>query len=171
MPSSWRLWRTSILSLLDIWPRWHTSRFQSTVLELISIADLMDEKETCQIGQDGLDRWSHSSHLVKPGNMANRSKRKTLFLCLLGFSLWLLFRYSPYEPSALSSPVKADREISWVHSIHDEKASTNRSALIPLEAHIMSKCPDAKDCLRDLVVPAMESIVDIVAFNLSFIGT
>lgn len=41
---------------------------------------------------------------------------------------------------------------------------------VPLEAHIMSKCPDARDCLRDLVVPAMEQVVDKVNFTLSFIG-
>jgi hypothetical protein len=41
---------------------------------------------------------------------------------------------------------------------------------IPLEAHIMSKCPDARDCLRDLVVPAMEKIEKKVDFRLSFIG-
>jgi len=41
---------------------------------------------------------------------------------------------------------------------------------IPLEAHIMSKCPDAKDCLKDLIVPAMEKISDIVDFQLSYIG-
>ena len=41
---------------------------------------------------------------------------------------------------------------------------------IPLEAHIMSKCPDARDCLRDFVVPAMEKVVDKVDFRLSFIG-
>ena len=34
----------------------------------------------------------------------------------------------------------------------------------------MSKCPDARDCLRDLVVPAMENIVDEVDFRLSYIG-
>lgn len=41
---------------------------------------------------------------------------------------------------------------------------------VPLEAHIMSKCPDAKTCLRDLVVPAMEKIADKVDFRLSYIG-
>ena len=46
----------------------------------------------------------------------------------------------------------------------------NSSGLVPLEAHIMSKCPDARDCLRDLVVPAMEKVVDMVDFNVSFIG-
>lgn len=49
--------------------------------------------------------------------------------------------------------------------------NTNGSALVPLEAHIMSKCPDARDCLRDLIVPAMEKISDKVDFRLSFIGT
>lgn len=34
----------------------------------------------------------------------------------------------------------------------------------------MSKCPDARDCLRDLVVPAMQQIVDKVDFRLSYIG-
>ncbi len=47
----------------------------------------------------------------------------------------------------------------------------NKSAKVPLEAHIMSKCPDAKDCLKDLVVPAMEKIHDKVDFKLSYIGT
>jgi len=42
---------------------------------------------------------------------------------------------------------------------------------VKLEAHIMSKCPDAQVCLRNLVVPAMEEIHDLVDFKLSFIGT
>ena len=35
----------------------------------------------------------------------------------------------------------------------------------------MSKCPDARDCLVDLVVPAMEKVVDKVNFRLSYIGS
>ncbi|KAK4226172.1 hypothetical protein QBC38DRAFT_456488 [Podospora fimiseda] len=42
--------------------------------------------------------------------------------------------------------------------------------LVPLEAHIMSKCPDAKDCLRDLVLPTMQKAYSKVNFTLSFIG-
>lgn len=42
--------------------------------------------------------------------------------------------------------------------------------LVPFEAHIMSKCPDAKDCLRQLVLPAMQKVHDKVNFTLSFIG-
>ena len=41
---------------------------------------------------------------------------------------------------------------------------------VPLEAHIMSKCPDAKDCLHDMILPAMQNISDKVDFTLSFIG-
>jgi hypothetical protein len=43
-------------------------------------------------------------------------------------------------------------------------------AKVALEAHIMSKCPDAKACLQLLVVPAMEKISDKVNFRLSYIG-
>ncbi|PGH11738.1 hypothetical protein AJ80_06999 [Polytolypa hystricis UAMH7299] len=41
---------------------------------------------------------------------------------------------------------------------------------VPLEAHIMSKCPDARYCLDELIVPAMVQIHDKVKFRLSFIG-
>ncbi|KAK2759183.1 hypothetical protein FQN54_003283 [Arachnomyces sp. PD_36] len=41
---------------------------------------------------------------------------------------------------------------------------------VPLEAHIMSRCPDAKHCLRSLIVPAMEQVHDKVDLGLSFIG-
>lgn len=40
---------------------------------------------------------------------------------------------------------------------------------VPLEAHIMSKCPDAKDCLHDMILPAMQNISDKVDFRLSYI--
>ncbi|RFU29481.1 hypothetical protein B7463_g6857, partial [Scytalidium lignicola] len=43
--------------------------------------------------------------------------------------------------------------------------------LVPLEAHIMSKCPDARDCLRQLVLPTMQRVYDKVNFTLSYIGT
>ena len=35
----------------------------------------------------------------------------------------------------------------------------------------MSKCPDARDCLHDLVVPAMSQIWSLVDFKLFYIGT
>lgn len=52
----------------------------------------------------------------------------------------------------------------------DHTIPTGSSMKVPLEAHIMSKCPDAQDCLQQLIVPAMERISDKVDFRLSFIG-
>ncbi|KAH9220227.1 hypothetical protein DL95DRAFT_433406 [Leptodontidium sp. 2 PMI_412] len=43
--------------------------------------------------------------------------------------------------------------------------------LVPLEAHIMSKCPDARDCLREMILPTMQRVLDKVNFTLSYIGT
>jgi hypothetical protein len=34
----------------------------------------------------------------------------------------------------------------------------------------MSKCPDARDCLKKLVLPAMANVSDKVDFRLSMIG-
>lgn len=48
------------------------------------------------------------------------------------------------------------------------KLSDNQK--VPLEAHVMSKCPDARDCLRQLVVPAMEQVSDLVDFDLNLIA-
>ncbi|KAA8894203.1 hypothetical protein FN846DRAFT_975351 [Sphaerosporella brunnea] len=42
---------------------------------------------------------------------------------------------------------------------------------VPLEIHIMSQCPDAVDCVHDLLSPALPSISNITSFTLSFIGT
>lgn len=53
-------------------------------------------------------------------------------------------------------------------------ASTHKAheagALVPLEAHIMSKCPDAKDCLKEMILPAMMRVYEKVNFTLSYIG-
>ena len=52
---------------------------------------------------------------------------------------------------------------------HGNLPSTG-SNKVALEAHIMSKCPDAKDCLHDLILPAMQLVSDQVDFRLSYIG-
>jgi hypothetical protein len=44
------------------------------------------------------------------------------------------------------------------------------SGRVPVEAFIMSKCPDARDCLHDMVMPAMQKISRKVDFKLSYIG-
>ncbi|KAJ5800172.1 uncharacterized protein N7518_002240 [Penicillium psychrosexuale] len=56
------------------------------------------------------------------------------------------------------------------HSAPDAHQTLEQTK-IPLEAHIMSKCPDAQACLQKLVLPAMEKISDKVDFKLSFIAS
>jgi hypothetical protein len=41
---------------------------------------------------------------------------------------------------------------------------------VPLEIHVMSKCPDARDCLRELIVPTMVRVSEKVNLTMSFIG-
>ena len=126
----------------------------------------MDEKHSSQ-GCDDL-RQGQTRHF-SPAIPHKRSRRKAIILLPCILLLWITLKYVSYGGSRIvTSP---DHKISWVHSIKDLQPLANNSALVPLEAHIMSKCPDAKDCLRDLVVPAMEKVVGIVDFRLSFIGS
>ncbi|KAK5108995.1 hypothetical protein LTR62_007629 [Meristemomyces frigidus] len=48
--------------------------------------------------------------------------------------------------------------------------TTYYNGRVQLEAHIMSKCPDARDCLHDMILPAMQNISHEVDFKLSYIG-
>jgi hypothetical protein len=42
--------------------------------------------------------------------------------------------------------------------------------LVPLDAHLMSKCPDARDCLRDLILPVMQRVGSKVSYTSYFVG-
>lgn len=61
-------------------------------------------------------------------------------------------------------------EALFMPALPGTSLSAQTTKKVPLEAHIMSKCPDARDCLQQLVVPAMEQISDKVDFKLSFIA-
>jgi hypothetical protein len=80
--------------------------------------------------------------------------RRILPASLLVIALWSLFK------------------AAFVHHHHwcPGKGLESEPRLVPLEAHIMSKCPDAAACLKDLVVPAMVKVSDKVNFTLSYIG-
>ncbi|KAI9837372.1 MAG: hypothetical protein M1838_004846 [Thelocarpon superellum] len=78
-----------------------------------------------------------------------------LVLTLLASVLWWQVREVPTVQVQVKAPVP----------------SSSAPRRIPLEAHIMSKCPDAKDCLHDLILPAMQRIENKVNFTLSYIGT
>ena len=80
--------------------------------------------------------------------------------------IYLLVTYSPI----LSFSSRYTSSYQQSSRLAPNLSRSNTTNLVSLEAHIMSKCPDARDCLRDLVVPAMEQVVDKVDFRLSYIG-
>jgi len=82
---------------------------------------------------------------------------------LLTSALLLLIRstfvcHGRYNPS---------KELNWPSNSAQDVVEREKVAL---EAHIMSKCPDARDCLQQLVVPTMEQVSDKVDFRISYIG-
>lgn len=58
---------------------------------------------------------------------------------------------------------------TWTCSADDD--DTNDVAKVSMDVHIMSKCPDARECLNKLVLPTMANVSDKVDFRLSMIGT
>lgn len=62
-------------------------------------------------------------------------------------------------------------DLSTINTIVVPPTADAEHEPVALEAHIMSKCPDARDCLRELVLPAMQRVYTKVNFTLSFIGT
>lgn len=134
-------------------------RLQTLAFSCIS---LMDEK-AAEAGRVALTTSLEASTPNMPNPRLPRSRRFLIGLLSLVLPFYIVF-------SLLSYP----RHPSFPSATSPSSTSTvlqaNRSR-VHLEAHIMSKCPDARDCLRDLVVPAMEDVVDKVNFTLSFIGS
>ncbi|OCT44510.1 Gamma interferon inducible lysosomal thiol reductase GILT [Cladophialophora carrionii] len=64
---------------------------------------------------------------------------------------------------------------TFVCQHHNDPALSSRPVAVeekvPLEIHVMSKCPDARDCLRELIVPTMVKVSEKVNLTMSFIGS
>jgi hypothetical protein len=104
----------------------------------------------------------------KGDNMLGRPTRRARPLALGFITVALLyFAWTPITSviSMLPSPTAFGR----MPCVSTHPASTREP--VPLEAHIMSKCPDAQDCLRMLVLPTMQRAYEKVNFTMSFIGT
>lgn len=107
----------------------------------------------------------------------------TTYLCRVGvialFFIGYILLLRPSSPRC-SDIAQTENYRAEVQEEHDSYSQLGRFASdahqtleqtkIPLEAHIMSKCPDAQACLQKLVLPAMERISDKVDFKLSFIA-
>ena len=111
---------------------------------------------------------STSASIPTMNRSRNRPSQRVLYFYLLALLITSLLLY---HIEFLAPVIRSDKD--YVHpssSIDYIKGSSNETSRVALEAHVMSKCSDARDCLRDLVVPAMEKIGDKVDFQLSFIG-
>lgn len=118
--------------------------------------------------------------------------RARLFIAVFFLSFWLLMFYHLQPLYGNSATWEGD----WTIVDIDDAPAGTTNKLVPVEAHIMSKCPDARasfhypyhlgvigeraektnmeawqDCLRQMVLPAMQRVSDKVNFTLSFIGT
>lgn len=110
----------------------------------------------------------------RPANppMRPHARRAGRFRPLLVLTLVVLCLYVYARPSSVLSPLPDMSRLSnTLQATSSAPLASDAKALVPLEAHIMSKCPDAKDCLQQLVLPAMVRVFDKVNFTLSFIGT
>jgi hypothetical protein len=119
------------------------------------------------------------SHRCSPRPLASRRRysllvRSSLLAFCACLTIFILFHRTPKISTLDWSPwqEEANTNTCGVDSCSPRSASSSAAAAvrIPLEAHIMSKCPDARHCLKYLVVPAMEEVSDKVNFRLSFIG-
>lgn len=108
--------------------------------------------------------------------LAGQLFRLLFIASCISFGLYYLVTRAPFGRINVPSPF---RSIGPIYSDSVYYCSTGDVEFpplgsidkrVPLEAHIMSKCPDARDCLQQLIVPAMEQVDDLVDFRLSFIA-
>lgn len=104
----------------------------------------------------------------RDAEMEQTSRPPPRFRPLLAVTFVVLWVYVFIQPFAAFSALP---DVSLPTSPLQAPLAAGEHALVPLEAHIMSKCPDARDCLKNLVLPTMMRTSDKVNFTLSFIGT
>jgi hypothetical protein len=86
-----------------------------------------------------------------------------MFLSLIVLLIYLHLSSSIHIPEFLTKPKE--------QAILLSPTSNSHAKPIALEAHIMSKCPDAKDCIHDLIIPVMSQLSAHINLTISYIGT
>ncbi|KAF3767454.1 hypothetical protein M406DRAFT_321575 [Cryphonectria parasitica EP155] len=123
----------------------------------------MDEKSAYKF--DKLGRPAHAT--MRPYARPTRRLRPLLITALVVLCFYYYVR--PATPFGILPQVA---RLASAHDADVQKAmAASTKTLVPFEAHIMSKCPDARDCLRMLILPTMQRVFDKVNFTLSYIGT
>jgi hypothetical protein len=120
--------------------------------------------------------WANGRHysVVDSATQGNANQRALLLPVV--FAVFLLFGMLPFLDYGMDCSIytyTTEKVASFMQPAPVAKpqvANMVATTKVPLEVHIMSKCPDARDCLEDLVVPAMANVSDKVDFKMSFIG-
>ncbi|KAF2971248.1 hypothetical protein GQX73_g2392 [Xylaria multiplex] len=111
-------------------------------------------------------------------NRSRRRHRPLLLLFVIASAIYGLYIFDFFPSFAAVSPLSLQEPIPAPDPYPPAVSNTAQHAvpaaagqLIPLEAHIISKCPDTRDCLRELLLPAMIRVHEKVNFTLTYIGT
>ncbi|KAJ2975297.1 hypothetical protein NUW58_g8399 [Xylaria curta] len=110
-------------------------------------------------------------------NRARRRHRPVLLLLVTAITIYGLYAFglfSSFTTASLPTRYKSAQNSDSPSASGDTKhvvPPKAASGLVPLEAHIISKCPDTRDCLRELILPAMIRVHEKVNFTLTYIGT
>ncbi|OJD21711.1 hypothetical protein ACJ73_06949 [Blastomyces percursus] len=123
--------------------------------------------------------WDSEKH--RTGELAPRSSsrrtiyrlfRRLLILSCIALIIFALIRgiHVPPEYEKFKQANVGHKTTEPASSLRGNNHKDAPAGRVPLEAHIMSKCPDAQYCLEKLIVPAMTQVHDKVDFRLSFIG-
>ncbi|KAH9897310.1 hypothetical protein F4778DRAFT_255621 [Xylariomycetidae sp. FL2044] len=122
-------------------------------------------------------------------SLRSRSRRRHRSVILLTLIALVLYSFSYFQPvssyagqlvscshdnppATEASAIEASATPEQQHQQqHQQQHALTTNSLVPLEAHIMSKCPDATYCLKEMVLPAMVRVYEKVNFTLSYIGT
>ncbi|KAF7545115.1 hypothetical protein G7Z17_g9417 [Cylindrodendrum hubeiense] len=105
-------------------------------------------------------RAMYEARAMSPPRALRRSRPvATVLFCLV-----VLYTFWQLQPFA-SHPYHMD-----VAAVLGDPLDEAIADLVPLEAHIISKCPDTRDALRQLILPVMQRVHDRVNFTLSYIG-
>ncbi|KAE9974882.1 hypothetical protein EG327_008634 [Venturia inaequalis] len=109
------------------------------------------------------------------------TRSRVRYLCLFAGSFMLLFWHLTTVSQHTLIPLAGqsesfDTDVVGKLSTKEWEKSTELDDgkwKVPLEAHIMSKCPDALGCLQNLLLPALSqsNTLSKVNFTLSYIGT
>ncbi|KAI1310368.1 hypothetical protein F5Y03DRAFT_392303 [Xylaria venustula] len=109
-------------------------------------------------------------------NRTRRRHRPLLVLFVASVAVYGLYTFGLFTTftGALPSPrFESDlpSEPPVVGNTAQNAVPVTARELVPLEAHIISKCPDTRDCLKELLLPAMIRVHEKVNFTLTYIGT